>query len=200
MAGVNKVETIRAFVAVDLDAMTVRRVARVADRLRMASGAPSAVWTPPAKIHVTVKFMGELPAKAVALLGKAVGALAEGKRAPRAGTWRLDAFPSVEETQVVVLALEDPKGDLAKLAAQLDKVASKHGIAREAREFRPHVTLARLKRPYDTRRWIKAELAETAGECRATGLTLYRSERGCGDAGGSVYVALARFGFAGETG
>jgi RNA 2',3'-cyclic 3'-phosphodiesterase len=190
MAEKKKRPTIRAFVALDLDSVSVRRVARVADRLRMGSGAPSAAWTPSAKLHVTLKFMGELPVDAVLSLGNALGALVAGKKAPRPGSFRLDAFPSVEEAEIVVAALEDPFGDLRKLAASLDKIASKQGCPIDVRPFRPHVTLARLKRPYDTRRWLRQELAGGADECSAASITLYRSDRGTER---STYVQLASF-------
>jgi 2'-5' RNA ligase len=182
--------TIRAFVAIDLDAVSVRRVARVADRLRIGSGAPSATWTPTANIHVTLKFVAKLAADAVGPLGEAASALVTGKRAPRPGTFRLDVFPSVEEAEVIVAALEDPFEDLRKLALALDEIAGKHGGVNETRPFRPHVTLARLKRPYDTRRWLRPELAGGADECKAAAMTLYRSDL---DANGSKYVPLATF-------
>jgi len=185
----SKPQTIRAFVALDLDAVSVRRVARVADRLRMGSGAPSASWTPPGKMHVTVKFLGNVSVDAISPIGRALDRLVAGKRAPRLGTFRLGAFPSVEEAEVVVAELEDPSGDLRKLAAALDKIASKHGVAPESRPFRPHVTLARLKRAYDTRRWLRPDLAGGADECRAAAVTLYRSDR---SAEGATYVQLAR--------
>src|SRR5579872_2903842 len=181
-------ETIRAFVALDLDPTSVRRVARVADRLRMASGAPSATWTPAAKVHVTLKFMEELPTDATAHLGRALGPLATGKRAPIVGALRLEAFPSAAEARVVVLELEDPERDVAALAAKIEKLVLKYKIPREERTFRPHVTLARLKMQYDARRWLRPELAEGAAECRAARLTLYRSEVG---RDGTSYVPLA---------
>jgi 2'-5' RNA ligase len=188
--------TIRAFVAIDLDTVSVRRVARVADRLRMGSGAPSATWTATANIHVTLKFVAELAGGAVEPLGKAVSALVTGKSAPRLGTFRLDAFPSIEEAEVIVAALEDPFEDLRKLAVALDKIAGKHGGVSETRPFRPHVTLARLKRPYDTRRWLRPELAGGADECKAAALTLYRSDL---DANGPKYEPLATFAWAKES-
>jgi len=188
-------ETIRAFVALDLDAMSVRRVARISDRLRMASGAPSATWTPSAKMHITLKFMAELPADAVAPFGKALGALVEGKKAPRVAVLRLEAFPSVEEASVVVLELKDPDRSLGKLAERVEKLANKHGVAREERPFRPHVTLARLKMQYDARRWLRTEIAEGAGECRAARLTLYRSAQ---DKDAWTYVPLATSEYAPE--
>jgi RNA 2',3'-cyclic 3'-phosphodiesterase len=190
-------ETIRAFVAVDLDAMSVRRVLRVADRLRMASGAPSASWTAREKVHLTLKFMASLPVDAVAPLGKALGALVDPAAPPQLGTCSLQTFPSVTHASVVVIELGDPDGDLARLATKIDKLSARHGIDREERAYRPHVTLARLKRPYDAGRWINPELAEAAGELRASRLALYRSELGAAKDGGSVYVPLATFDYGG---
>jgi len=55
------------------------------------------------------------------------------------------------------------------------------------------VTLARLKRAYDSRRWLRQELVDGAGVCRAQSVTLYRSEPALE---GATYVPLARFSFA----
>jgi 2'-5' RNA ligase len=185
-------ETIRAFVALDLDGPSLRRVARVADRLRMGSSAPSATWTPPEKMHITLKFAGALPVDAAAPLGQSLRALAEGKVGPQPCALRLAAFPSVEGAHIVVVELEDAGGALAKLAERVEKLAAKHGVDKDERAFRPHVTLARLKRPYDARRWLRQELAAGAGDCRVEALTLYRSQLG---PQGSTYVPLARFAF-----
>jgi|GEM_PF-603083 len=189
-------ERFRAFVAIDLEPMSLRRVARVADRLRMGSGAPSASWTAPAKMHVTMKFLGDdFPLDAVAALGQALAPLADGQAPPPACPFRLDAFPSSEHARVIVVELDDAAGVWAKLAGQVDRLAAKHGVAREKRPFRPHVTIARLKRPYDARRWLRPELTEGVGDCKAASLTLYRSQ--LGGAEGSVYVPLAQFAFSG---
>jgi 2'-5' RNA ligase len=185
-----RIETLRAFVALDLDPMSLRRVTRVSDRLRMGSGAPRASWTPGSKLHVTLKFMGELPATAVATLTKALGALVEGLAAPAPSALRLEAFPSLKEASVIVVELLDESGGIAKLAAKIDKLTAKHGVPRETRAFRPHVTLARLSRPYDASRWVRPELTEGAGACHASSLTLYRSDPGDE---GSTYTPLARF-------
>jgi 2'-5' RNA ligase len=193
MAGADTGANIRAFVALDLDTIGLRRVARIADRLRMGSGAPSATWTPSVKIHITLKFMGELSVDAVAPMGKALGSLVDGKKAPRPGIFRFDAFPSLEEARVIAIEIEDPDGDLARLARKVEKIAAKLGVAPDERMFRPHVTLARLKRPYDARRWLRPELAAGADECKLASLTLYRSERA---PDGSRYVPLATFTYA----
>jgi len=184
---------IRAFVALDLHPMGVRRIGRVAERLRMSSGAPRAAWTPPAKIHVTLKFIGQLPTSTVEPLRQAIGLLTDGKAAPVLGEIGLDAFPSMREALVVIATLSDPKGELAQWARRLDDRAALLGIAKVTRAFRPHVTLARLKRAYDARRWLRPELAGGAGECIAATMALYRSVVG---PEGSTYEALARFAWA----
>ena len=187
-------ETIRAFLALDLDPTSLRRVARVSDRLRMGSGAPSAAWVPSTRMHVTVKFVGGLPAATVTPLASALRPLVEGKPAPRPSALRLDAFPAKEHAQVIVLELLDASGDLSELAKRVDEAASGCGLAEEQRRFRPHVTLARLKRTFDARRWLRPELAEMSGECAVASLTLFRSELA---PEGPTHTPLARFEFAG---
>lgn len=185
-------ETIRAFVALDLDPTSLRRVARVADRLRMASGAPSATWVPTTAMHLTLKFIGELPIDTAAPLADELRRVVEGKAAPRACPFRLATFPNLEAAHLVVAELQDASGELVKLAEDIADCALKLGIEREDRPLRPHVTLARLKRTYDARRWLRGEIAEEAGECRAASLTMYRSELG---ATGAKYTPLAKFVF-----
>ncbi len=188
-----RADAIRAFVALDLESTSLRRVARVADRLRMASGAPSATWVAAANMHVTLKFMDELPSAAANELANDLRSLVEGRAAPAACRFRLAAFPDLETAHVVVAELEDKGGQLSKMSAEVSSLALDLGVQPEERAFRPHITLARLKRPYDARRWLRGELAEEVGECRAASLTLYRSELG---SAGAKYTALAKFLFA----
>jgi 2'-5' RNA ligase len=192
MGGGSGLETIRAFVALELEPMSVRRFARIAEHLRMASGAPSAKWTPTANMHLTLKFLGEVSTETAVAIGQALATLAEGRVAPTLGALKVGAFPSIAEARVVVVELEDPEGDVKKLADRAERIAARFGIARESRPFAPHVTLARLKRAYDARRWLKPELAQNVGDCRTARLTLFRSIPG-GEA--STYVPLASFDF-----
>jgi 2'-5' RNA ligase len=192
MGGGKGGDTLRAFVALDLDATSIRRIARVSDRLRMGSGAPSATWTPPPKMHITLKFLGQIAVDAVVPLGQSLRDLVDGKPAPPPSAVRLEAFPSVQDARVVVVELVDGENALSKLAAKVEKLARKVGVLEDERPYKPHVTLARLKRPYDARKWLRPELTEGAGLCQVTHLTLYRSEL---EPEGALHVPLARFAF-----
>ena len=151
------------FLAVDVDD-AVR--ARVADTIAAISPRFTAKWLPPEKLHVTVLFLGELrPAPEV------VDALAAA-HAPfdlelsGAGTFVTARAPSVLWLGVA--------GDLAALRA-LHLRAVEHLRPHDAKDYVPHLTLARAKLPGFLEP-AREELASfTAGPWRVTGLTLYES-------------------------
>jgi 2'-5' RNA ligase len=183
---------LRAFVALEPDSPSLRRLARVSEHLRLASGAPSASWVPPARMHVTLLFVAALASESVDPLAQALRSLAAGRSAPDLGGLKLEAFPSLASAEVAIAEVADPQKDVAKLAAAVNAHAGSLGIPVDARPFRPHVTLARLKRAYDARRWLRPGVADVVGECRAGRLTLFQSvltERG------AEYTSLAGFDF-----
>jgi len=184
--------TIRAFVALDLDAVSLRRVADLSESLRTAQAAPSAKWAPPDNMHVTLAFAGALRSDAVVALTNGLRPLARSAPTPTShGSW-LDGFPSTAKAGVVVLRLDDANGALANLAEKVADLPSLRTFAKADRAFRPHVTLARLRQPSDVRHWLRSQLATNVDGCRMPRLTLYRSLLGTR---GSTYVALERFEF-----
>jgi 2'-5' RNA ligase len=189
--------TIRAFVALELDPTSRQRAAQIADELRTVSGAPRATWTPPERMHLTLKFAGDLPLVAVDPLSDELRSLSARQRRPRARALRVDAFPSIRSARVVILGVEDDDGELGRLALDVDELVSRYGVPREARPFRAHVTLARVRQPVDARRWLSVDLATEAGDCTLVALTLFRSELG---SGGASHTVLARFPFEADSG
>lgn len=151
------------FLAVDLDD-AVR--ARVASAIADVSPRFPAKWLPPEKLHVTVLFLGETrPAPEL------VDALAAA-HAPfdlelsGAGTFVTARAPSVLWLGV--------KGNLDALHA-LHRGAVERLTPHDAKEYVPHVTLARAKTGGFLEP-VREELAAfTAGPWRVSGLTLYES-------------------------
>ncbi|MCW5889855.1 MAG: hypothetical protein KIT14_04820 [bacterium] len=81
--------------------------------------------------------------------------------------------------------------DLGLLAADVERTLAPLGFPHEARPFRPHLTLARVRSPRGVARVTAAFAAVgTApfGAWTADALTLFRSHLG---AGGSTYEPLA---------
>jgi RNA 2',3'-cyclic 3'-phosphodiesterase len=151
---------------------------------------PPARWVRSEGIHVTLKFLGELPETAVAELGSAVPA-ALAPLAPveiRLGGGGF--FPQERHPRVAWIGGEAP--GLERWAAALEEVGELVGVARERRPFALHLTLARLERPWgaqavehfkvQTGKWQLAPFV-------AREVVLFSSEL---KPSGSVYTALGR--------
>jgi 2'-5' RNA ligase len=183
---------VRAFVALEIDAESTGRLERIASALRSAAGSPRASWTPPEKMHLTLKFMGALPASAVDPLAAALAPRIARHRPPALGPLALGAFPSPTRAEVVVVHVGDPAGSIAALAREAEDAAADVGIERETRAYRPHLTLARTRARTDARRWLAGGNVEGEG-VRPSQVTLFQSRLA---PGGAVYAPLARFPFA----
>jgi len=117
----------------------------------------------PERWHLTLLFLGDVPADRVPALIDAAGpAIA----ATPAMTLRLAGggrFGSQRRPQVAWAGLEGDVGPLVDLARRLAAVASSLRLAVEERPFRPHLTLGRWRpgRPADAA--LTDRLADYAG-------------------------------------
>jgi len=108
-------------------------------------------WVPKENLHLTLAFLGRVDDERVAEVSNAVGdAVAEHVDfTVRLG--ELGAFPSTKRARVVWAGLDDPTNGLAGLADSVGESLEPLGFPREARAFRSHVTLARVKNPAPVR-------------------------------------------------
>jgi 2'-5' RNA ligase len=172
---------LRLFVALDLPRPARAALARFRD-----SAADAAVWRPLAEdsFHVTLAFLGHRPVEDVERVAAALQGL---------GAWRPPELALGDglllpprRARVLTVALADPDGVLGALQAEVAAGLAAAGVYEpEARPFRPHVTVARLRsgaRPPRTLEAAPEALSFTAGA-----VTLYRSRLG---RGGAVYEPL----------
>lgn len=141
-------------------------------------------WTRPEGWHCTMKFVGSTSAEgAEALIAAAPGLPCPPSIDTRWGGF--GAFPSPRRARVLVAHLEDAEGTLTELARLVEELTTAHGVAPEARPFRPHVTLARFQCPANLGDLCATE--PLTGSVTLGPLTLFESHLG---AGGSRYEAL----------
>ena len=153
---------------------------------------PGARWVEPENLHLTLRFAGDISRGQADDFAEALGdIIAEpfelevsglglfGGRQPRsiwAGVTRCDA--------------------LEALAIANERAARRAGLDSEARRFRPHITLARLKQP--PRQMLSDFIARFGGyrlpRFVVEGFVLYSSRP---RVGGGPYVIEARFPLAG---
>ena len=186
--GASLAPTMRAFCALNLDVASTRRIEELARSMRADPRTPKLRWVPPTRMHVTLKFLGEMDVGLAPALGDALAPLAHADGVTRVGFRGVGGFPTDDRARVVVLLVDDASGEIARLARAVEEVAAGFGFERESRAFTPHVTLARAERPVDLREGV-GRTPIALEPATLTELVLYRSDlRGPA----SEYTALTR--------
>jgi RNA 2',3'-cyclic 3'-phosphodiesterase len=127
----------RLFVALDIPDDIRQAISRYVDELRRM--APEAKWVRMESYHVTLKFIGEWKRG----VREVIEPLSKIEGAPIDVSIRGSGFfPSPRSPRVFWVGIEaDP--NLALLARKVDEICGGLGIEKEARDFSPHLTLAR---------------------------------------------------------
>jgi 2'-5' RNA ligase len=185
---------VRLFVALEIPEKVRRALGAFIERLRNV--ARGSRWVRAEGLHVTLKFIGEMPSEAVPNLEKALARVHSSAAVDvrfRGGGF----FPNERRPHVFWIGVE-ASPNLAELAATVDAQTAKLGVKAEDRAYAPHVTLARFKNidgVSQLREAVRALEPLEFGEMRATEFYLIRSEL---MPGGSRYTRLASFPFAGS--
>lgn len=136
--------TVRCFVGLPLPGDWQQALDRVA--LRLAARLASRIsWTRPGNWHVTLKFLGEVEQARLPELGTALRGVCFGPFA--LGLGAAGYFPSLTRggPRTLWAGLSVGAEDCAQLAARVDAALAARGFAPEAKPFRAHVTLGRVK-------------------------------------------------------
>ena len=128
----------RLFIALDIADAIRERISSLAEGVQ--GFAPDARWVKPELLHVTLKFIGEQPDHAVALIKQALTRIqAAGVQIEFKG---YGFFPTAKSPRVFWIGLEAGP-QLSALAMAVDEATARLGIPKEERAFSPHLTLAR---------------------------------------------------------
>lgn len=138
----------RTFIAVALDAEVRRALEDCQARMRQAGARLR--WVRPEHLHVTLRFLGEIPLAQVARATVAAREAAAAVEPFEIRLGGLGVFPNPRRPQVVWVGTREGAEALERLAAVLAAALRRHGFADDPRPFRPHVTLARVR---DERHW-----------------------------------------------
>ena len=180
----------RTFIAVDITA-DIRTLARQAIDLMSGAGA-KVRWVDPKSMHVTLKFLGDVPTTELPEVCKATAAAAAAVEPFDFRVCGCGAFPSLDKPRTIWLGVDEGADELERLHDALDEALSTLGFRREQRKFRPHLTLGRvLNSPLGLKELARL-LAEqedmVAGSVGVDELVVYSSEL---DFDGPTYEPMA---------
>jgi 2'-5' RNA ligase len=104
-------------------------------------------WVDPAHLHITLVFLGEIPATQVENVSQAMTQAIAGIPPFTVGALSLGCFPRPSQPRVLWMGLHDPSQTLTRLYQQLITALQDIEFVGENRTFHPHLTLARLRKP-----------------------------------------------------
>jgi 2'-5' RNA ligase len=137
--------TIRTFVAIPLPESVRAHLEALQQRLRSGPGGAAGRWVRPEGIHLTLKFLGDVPEEEVPRICRAVEGACRGQRAFEIGVGGLGCFPNARRPRVVWAGVREESGRLDDLQRVVEGALETLGYRREGRAFRPHLTLARIR-------------------------------------------------------
>jgi 2'-5' RNA ligase len=160
---------------------------------------PGLHWVPPQRWHVTVLFLGVVAPQTRAALSDHLASLTPTLQSVR---WSLAApqlVPSRSRPRLLWLPVRTPDDHLQRLHRRSRSLARQQRVAVERRPFRPHLTLARVRRPGEV------EAARAVGEA----MSAYRGPESVSSSVALMassagprpeYTVLRSFGLAAEPG
>jgi len=137
-------EQIRSFIAIELPEEAKEGLARLRKELERDEHK-FVKWVNPGGIHLTLKFLGNIPSKRVTEITEAIKEAAQGISPFHLEISGLGAFPSIRQARVLWVGIGGEVDKLSRLQKNIDSALAALGFAKEERPFVPHLTLARIR-------------------------------------------------------
>ncbi len=138
------IQHIRSFIAIELSEELKSGLLLLQTKLRSA-GYTFVKWVSPEGIHLTLKFLGDIPSNKVAEITRAIEEASVEVAFFNLETNELGAFPNLRSPNVFWLNVNGDLDILATLQKRIDDALEPMGFASEKRAFTPHLTLARIR-------------------------------------------------------
>lgn len=122
---------------------------------RQAAG-PDLRWTVPEQWHLTLSFLPEVADRNMDELHERIARAASRRKPMWLRLAGAGAFPNPAQAKVLWTGVEHDGEELMRLAGGVRAAGAKSGIEVGGGRYHPHLTVARLSRPSDVTRWLRA--------------------------------------------
>jgi len=169
---------IRSFLAFELPKEIEEIVARTS--LEMRHYGLDVRWVRPANIHLTVVFMGDVDPDQVPAIEAALDPVCTIQRPFRLILKGTGVFPNRRRPNAIWIGLAGDVDAMSEFRDALQDQLASFGIEKEARAFKPHLTLGRFRRGSAPGGELDRALSRFADlespVCELKGMTLFRSD------------------------
>ncbi len=185
------VNAYRTFIAIELPQSIRALVAHYIDQLHSAFPGVRASWLREDNLHLTLKFLGDVPVTRLPALSDAADEAARSIQAFNMIVSGCGSFPPRGQPKVLWIGIDDAEDNLSRLHQGLEESCAVAGFERDARDFHPHLTIARLRKPAGSRGLAEAHRARPFSSQRFTvsEIVVFKSEL---LREGSKHTALSR--------
>jgi 2'-5' RNA ligase len=190
----NPAEPVRTFIAIELSEEIRTQLAEAQARLRARSPGRAVKWVHPEGIHLTLKFLGNVPTGKISALSGAIERAVAGHTAFDIHLAGLGCFPDLNRPRVVWVGVEGDLEALEALQRAVEKELNALGYPPEGRRFTAHLTLGRVRddaAPDERRRLgeaVRAIVLESGASTTVHQVSLMKSDL---QPTGAVYTQLA---------
>lgn len=187
-------EQIRTFVAIELDDDLKKGLTETQDLLKGRGISDLVRWVKPRGIHLTLKFLGNVPADRINEIVVTINQGVRGIRPFALSFGGLGCFPSPSRPNVIWIGVDGDTETLSRLQGSIENRLSTLGYRPEKRKYTPHLTLGRVARHVETgeRRQlgglIEKQRVDLLGEMTVLEVSLMKSEL---SRAGAKYTRLA---------
>jgi 2'-5' RNA ligase len=187
-------EQIRSFVAIELGDDLKKGLTETQELLKGRGIADLVRWVKPGGIHLTLKFLGNVPADRINEIVVAISQGSHGIRPFALSFGGLGCFPSPSRPNVIWIGVDGDTETLTRLQGSIEDLLSVLGYPPEKRKYTPHLTLGRVARHVDTGerrqlgRLIEKQSIDLLGEMTVLEVSLMKSEL---SPAGAKYTRLA---------
>lgn len=190
---------LRLFVAIAVPEEIKAHLAALQRELRECLRRSLVSWTKPENIHLTLRFLGDVPSNRLDDLTVALAAAATPYAPLKLAVAGLGCFPTARRPRILWAGVRDEAGELAELARHIVRVTDSFSRQPVKEPFAGHLTLARVRRvgredAASLDQFVREVAARAIGSWRAGTVDLVRSEL---HPAGSRYTTLARLPLAG---
>lgn len=181
----------RIFIAIDLPEQIRERIAAHIAHLRKEFPRLRVGWERTEKLHLTLKFIGDMEEDKVEDLEAAIETVARKIDPFKLLVHKCGIFPSERKPRILWLGADDDSETAARLNELLENECETIGIKRETRDFRPHLTFARIREPHRSQELVEMHLRTEFEpvEFEVAEIVIYESRL---QPTGSIYVPVSK--------
>ncbi len=134
---------VRTFIAIEIHPDIQRYLGQIQSHLR-ETGA-DIKWVKPSNIHLTLKFLGEIPEDQVKNAQKILNDIVPSHPSYSLKLKQLGAFPKIDRPKIIWIGIEQGMDETMQLAKDIEESFFKEGFPKDDKPFSPHITLGRQR-------------------------------------------------------